>query len=155
MNPDPPKIYGLIGYPVKHSLSRAMHNSAFKHLKDQGKIDYNAEYRLFEVIPTKLKDFILNPKEVFRDTDNNPVRAGDVLGFNITIPHKVRARDILEEKFPFDNSKTQRPEDEYYVKLSGAINTVKRNGGKIEYRNTDAAGFLQSLQELKFEPKDK
>ncbi|MFH1577682.1 MAG: shikimate dehydrogenase, partial [Candidatus Omnitrophota bacterium] len=28
----PPKIYGLIGYPVKHSLSPLMHNAAFKHL---------------------------------------------------------------------------------------------------------------------------
>ena len=27
-----PKIYGLLGYPVKHSLSPVMHNVAFKAL---------------------------------------------------------------------------------------------------------------------------
>ena len=40
----PKKIYGLIGYPVKHSLSPAMHNAAFKFLKDKGDIEYEARY---------------------------------------------------------------------------------------------------------------
>ena len=37
------QIYGLIGHPVKHSLSAAMHNAAFAHL------GIDAEYQLFDV----------------------------------------------------------------------------------------------------------
>ena len=48
------KIYGLIGYPVKHSLSPKMHNAAFKNL------NINAEYRLFELKPEELEGFLLN-----------------------------------------------------------------------------------------------
>ena len=98
MNPDPPKIYGLIGYPVKHSLSPTIHNAAFKHL------GINAEYRLFEVKSDELEAFLLKSDKTFNDTDGRSVRAGDVLGFNITIPHKVKAREILEREFPFDKS---------------------------------------------------
>ncbi len=120
-------IYGIIGYPIKHSLSPAMHNVAFK------KLGINAEYRLFEVKPEELEDFLLNRKEV--------------IGFNVTIPHKVRAKEILEKKNSTNNIIAN-------VKLSGAVNTVKRSGDKIEYRNTDVLGFLKSLvMDLNFELK--
>ncbi|PIW67498.1 MAG: hypothetical protein COW10_05310 [Candidatus Omnitrophica bacterium CG12_big_fil_rev_8_21_14_0_65_42_8] len=40
--------------------------------------------------------------------------------------------------------------------MSGAVNTVKRNGDDIEYCNTDPAGFRHSLEnDLKFKTKDK
>jgi len=120
-------IYGVIGCPVKHSLSPAMHNAAFKAC------GIKAEYKTFEVRPEELEDFLLNKKEV--------------VGFNITIPHKIRAKEILERKFPLNNSIIN-------VKLSGAVNTVKRLGNKIEYCNTDVLGFLRSLVvDLKFDLK--
>ncbi|MFH1440931.1 MAG: shikimate dehydrogenase [Candidatus Omnitrophota bacterium] len=135
----PPKIYGLIGYPVKHSLSPAMHNAAFKELK------INAEYRLFEVKPEQLEDFLLKNIEV-EDMQKRKVFTQDILGFNITIPHKIRAREILEKNFPFKNSKNVVEVARYYLKLTGAVNTVKRNGGELEYWNTDAEGFEKSLK---------
>ncbi len=125
-------IYGVIGWPIKHSLSPAMHNAAFKKLSIN-----NAEYKKFEVKPEDLEDFLLKRKEV--------------KGFNITIPHKVKAGEILEQRFPLDKDVTIPEQFLYYVKLSGAINTVKRVGEKIEYYNTDATGFAHSLeQDLKF-----
>jgi shikimate dehydrogenase len=143
------QIYGLIGYPVKHSLSPLMHNAAFRALK------INAEYRLFEVSPERLTDLLLNNIS-FPDIEGKLISATDLAGFNITIPHKIKAREILEKKFPFKQEDYLTQEDLYYVKLSGAINTVKRNGSKLEYRNTDAAGFLESLDRvLGFEAKDK
>lgn len=125
-------IYGVIGWPIKHSLSPAMHNAAFKEL------GIDAEYRAFEVKPEELEDFIINRK--------------DVAGFNITIPHKVRAREILKNRFKVVNNLSYP----YYDEMSGAVNTVKRNGDDIEYCNTDPVGFRHSLEnDLKFKTKDK
>ena len=124
-------IYGVIGYPIKHSLSPLMHNAAFK------KMGIEAEYKLFEVMPEELEDFLLNKKEV--------------VGFNITIPHKVKAKEIFEKRHIETSEESQ-----HYVSLCGAINTVKREDEKIEYTNTDVVGFLTSLRkDLKFDPTNK
>lgn len=133
------RIYGLIGYPVKHSFSPAMHNAAFKEL------NIAAEYRLFEVRPEDLEDFLLNKDFRLKDNKGNYIYAKDIEGFNITIPHKVRAKEILEKRFPLSLGKYPQ-QDLYYVKLSGAINTVKR-GVRPLYWNTDAWGFLKSLED--------
>lgn len=45
------RLYGVIGFPARHSLSPAMHNAAFKTL---GGI--NAVYLAFEVPPERLGD---------------------------------------------------------------------------------------------------
>ena len=120
-------IYGVIGWPIKHSLSPAMHNAAYK------KLGIKAEYKKFAVKPEELEDFILNRK--------------NVKGFNITVPHKVRAKEILNKR-----SKEVLP----YVQLSGAINTVKREGSEFFCLNTDVLGFRRSLKEdLGFDPKGK
>ncbi|MFH1768490.1 MAG: shikimate dehydrogenase [Candidatus Omnitrophota bacterium] len=133
------KTYGLIGCPVKHSLSALMHNAAFKHC------GIDAQYRLFEVKEKDLEGFLLG-YITLEDTNKETFFAGDIAGFNITIPHKVRAKTILEEKIlPRQTNLAQ--EDMYYVSLSGAVNTVKRAGGEIRYWNTDAAGFLRALNE--------
>lgn len=130
------EIYGLVGYPVKHSLSPLMHNAAFSEL------GINAEYRLFEKSPEGLEKFLL--KEVFEQ---------NILGFNITVPHKIRAKEIIENNFPGVDRQLLE-QDAYYVKLTGAINTVKRVGDRLIGFNTDAAGFFRSLKEdLDFDPK--
>lgn len=72
------RIYGLIGYPVKHSLSPAMHSAAFKDL------GIDAEYKLFEVGPDELKDFFSTFKE-------------RLCGINITIPHKETSIEYMDE----------------------------------------------------------
>ena len=66
------KIYGLIGYPIKHSLSPAMHNAAFKKLK------MNALYMLFE-----------KTREEFPAAVRQ-LKAMKVRGFNVTVPIKRR-----------------------------------------------------------------
>ena len=142
-------IYGLIGYPVKHSLSPAIHNAAFKAC------GINAEYRLFEVKPEELEDFLLKDIPV-KDVNGNSFSSQEIIGFNVTIPHKVRTREILESNFPFDKNANQQHRDLFYVMLSGAVNTVKRENGKLSYFNTDAEGFLKSLEgDLNFVTKDK
>ena len=140
------KTYGLIGYPVKHSLSALMHNAAFKELKIE------AHYRLFEVAPEDLEDFLARDKKI-KDKEGNSFSAEDLSGFNITIPHKVKAYEILA-KNPLLKNITVRQYP--YVFLSGAINTVKIENNKIEFENTDTMGFMRSLREdLKFDLTDK
>ena len=78
----PSKIYGLIGYPIKHSLSPAMHNAAFSSLT------LNARYQLFPLKEDELKEFFSNLKR------NN------ICGLNVTIPYK-------ETVIPFLHSLSQ------------------------------------------------
>ena len=64
------EIYGVIGYPIKHSLSPIMHNAAFNHL------NYDAIYVAFEVKKNELKDALIGAKAL------------GIRGLNVTIPHK-------------------------------------------------------------------
>lgn len=71
------QVYGLVGYPVKHSLSAAMHNAAFRAL------GINAEYKLFEVKPEELEGFL------------KAAGGKNIHGLNITVPHKEKAITFL------------------------------------------------------------
>jgi shikimate dehydrogenase len=72
------KIYGVLGYPAKHSLSPLMHNAAFKALK------INAEYKIFEVAPADLEKFIRTLPEQ------------NISGVNVTIPYKEKVIPFLD-----------------------------------------------------------
>lgn len=134
------KIYGLIGYPVKHSLSKVMQEAAFRHYK------INAEYRLFEVKPQELQDFLLNGNFLAKDIEGKPIYVEDMLGFNITIPYKIKAKEILEAAgFVLKDSVEELFHN---VKISGAVNTVRReDDGQLKYSNTDVNGFFRALRE--------
>lgn len=71
--------FAVIGNPIDHSLSPAMHNANFKAL------DYHATY---EAINISEKDFHLI-KEITSEKD--------LSGFNVTIPHKERIIPFLDE----------------------------------------------------------
>ena len=122
------KLYGIIGHPVGHSLSPAMHNAAFSHLK------VDAEYASYEVAPLDLEDFL-----------SGMAKKG-ISGINVTIPHKVKAKEYLEAKGLLDKEA---------AKL-GAVNTINVEGGALKGYNTDGPGFYRSLVlDLKFEPEGK
>jgi shikimate dehydrogenase len=131
MNP-PKKIFGLLGYPVKHSLSAAMHNAAFKALK------IKAEYRLFEIAPDKINDFFIKGAPL-KDTDGNLIPKADIFGLNVTMPHKEAVLKYLHWKSP-------------EVKFIAAANVVLfKEGDYREGWNTDGTGFLRHLTlDLKF-----
>ncbi|MCM8801374.1 MAG: shikimate dehydrogenase, partial [Candidatus Omnitrophica bacterium] len=73
------KIYGLLGYPAKHSLSPLMHNAAFSAL------GLDAEYKIFEVPPQDLDAFFSN------------LYLEGIYGLNITIPYKEKVLGFLNE----------------------------------------------------------
>jgi len=116
-------IYGVIGWPIKHSLSPAMHNAAFKEL------GIEAEYKLFEVRPEGLEDFILTRK--------------DTAGFNVTVPHKEKCMAFLDSIDPIASS-------------IGAVNTIVIKSGELAGYNTDSLGFITALgKDLDFSVKGK
>jgi shikimate dehydrogenase len=118
-----PKLYGLVGFPIKHSLSPLMHNAALSALK------IKAKYKLFELPAEKLDPFLKNLKNT------------DILGFNVTIPYKEKVLLYLKIK-------------SFGVREIGAVNTVVvAKGGRLKGFNTDFAGFIRHLKELKIKPK--
>lgn len=75
-------VIGIFGYPVEHSLSPLMHNTAFKHLN----IDYC--YVPFPVHPDKVGEAVA------------AIRALRLRGVNVTIPHKQAVIPFLDEISP-------------------------------------------------------
>ncbi len=123
------QIYGLIGYPVKHSFSAAMHNAAFTHL------GINAEYRLFEIKPQELMYFF-HKIIPLRDISGAEFSYDDLRGFNVTIPHKEMVMKFLNEKSTAVND----------IK---AVNTISvHNGNEFKGFNTDFSGFARHLTDM-------
>ncbi|MFH0731384.1 MAG: shikimate dehydrogenase [Candidatus Omnitrophota bacterium] len=72
------KIYGVIGYPLGHTLSPYMHNDAFSKLK------IKAIYLPLSVEPKNLKSAI------------NTLKTAGICGFNVTIPFKTSCMRYLD-----------------------------------------------------------
>lgn len=70
----------LIGHPVAHSLSGAMHQAAFDHL------GIDARYELWDRPPAQIAEAIAE------------LRNEDFLGANITIPHKERVVPLVDRQ---------------------------------------------------------
>lgn len=121
------KILGVIGFPVRHSLSPVMHNAVFKCL------GINATYKSFEIKPEALKKFVL------------ALKRNHIFGLNVTIPHK-------ESVIPYLASVRDMPG---LAQSIGAVNTIKMDGGRPIGYNTDGQGFIRALRSLGFDFKDK
>ncbi len=72
----------LIGTPVEHSMSPAMHNASFEELG----LDY--VYLAYDVQPDELKDAVYGMKAL------------GFAGFNVTMPHKTFVLEYLDELSP-------------------------------------------------------
>lgn len=58
----------------------------------------------------------------------------NVAGFNVTIPHKIRIMEFLDELDPL-------------ARTIGAVNTICLKNGRTKGYNTDGQGFVRSLEE--------
>lgn len=67
------------------------------------------------------------------------LRASDVLGANVTVPHKEAVIPLLDS---LDD----------WARTVGAVNTVVNRDGKLVGYNTDGYGFMQGLKEAGFDP---
>ena len=118
------RICGLIGDPVEHSVSPVMHNAAFSSLG----LDYI--YLPFRVEKGQLAKAI------------DGVRALNIGGLNVTIPHKVAVIPFLDGL-------------ETLAERIGAVNTIVNDNGHLKGYNTDASGFVKALLERGIEPRGK
>jgi shikimate dehydrogenase len=73
------RTYCIIGDPVSHSLSPAMHNAAFKSLS------MDDVYIAYKVSPNELESSV------------ESLRSVKISGFNVTIPHKTAVLQYLDE----------------------------------------------------------
>lgn len=111
------RLAGILGMPVNHSLSPAMHNAAYREL------DFDWAY-----VPLGLKH---------EDDLERVLRAIRVLpfvGFNVTMPFKQAMLTYCDEVA-------------MAAKMAGAVNTVHCVDGRLVGYNTDGRGLVESLAE--------
>ncbi|MBR5535268.1 MAG: shikimate dehydrogenase [Clostridia bacterium] len=106
---------GVIGNPVSHSISPRLHNTMIEKMN----LDYT--YSAFRVTEGEAGKAI------------DGMRALNIRGFNVTIPHKIKAFELCDEVDPF-------------AEKMGACNTLVNTNGVIKGYNTDGAGFIRSLE---------
>lgn len=75
----PEQLFGIIGFPLGHSLSPLLHNTAFRSL------DYPGVMMRWTLTPDKIGDFMTS------------VRTLSIRGCAVTIPHKLSVIPFLDE----------------------------------------------------------
>lgn len=110
------ELIGVFGYPVDENPTVVLQDAAFEA---KGLFWH---YLTLLVKPEDLGDAMQS------------IRALNLKGMNLTIPHKVACIPFLDE---VDKS----------AQLIGAVNTVKNDNGKLIGYNTDGQGFTWALRE--------
>ncbi len=117
------ELVGVFGHPVAENPTAVMQEAAFAALG----LDWR--YLTVEVYPRDLEAAMRG------------LRAFNMRGVNLTIPHKTAVLAHLDEV---------RPD----AALMGAVNTVVRTGDRLVGENTDGKGFMRSLREgARFDPR--
>ena len=114
------KNFAVIGHPLGHSLSPTLHNHVFRRLS------LEACYQALDTPPEGLV-------EVARR-----LRQGDLVGINITLPHKTAFMAHLDEVAP----------DAAPV---GAVNCIVVDQGRLIGHNTDVTGVQYALRQAGFQ----
>lgn len=112
----------VLGHPVSHSLSPAMHNAALQVMSQLQPAFAKWKYFRFEVPPEALEEAL-------------PLFAGKrFLGLNLTVPHKVEAVPLVDAIDPD-------------ARAMGAVNTLLNRGDKGWHGyNSDGFGLQTAIQ---------
>ncbi len=116
----------VIGWPIAHSLSPVMHRAALSVLAAQELAFARWDYRAVPVPPDELERYV-------RQARRRPA----LVGFNVTVPHKVAIAAHLDRLEPS-------------ALAVGAVNTVCREGDALVGLNTDVEGFARAAEEAGF-----
>jgi len=108
------RIYGVIGNPIGHSLSPLLHNTGY--------VSAGKDAVFLPFLVEDLREFL------------KWMRDFGLSGFSVTLPHKQKIFDYLDECEPL-------------AKEIGAVNTVTvQRNGRLKGNNTDYVGVLRALQ---------
>ena len=110
-------LVGLLGNPVRHSLSPAMHNAALQALQ------LNWSYLALPCASENLHGVLQG------------LRAVNCRGLNVTIPHKQDVADLCQELSPLAK------------RLGAVNTLIPLDSGGWHGTNTDVEGFLTPLGE--------
>jgi shikimate dehydrogenase len=116
------RLAAVIGSPVRHSLSPAMHNAAFAELG----LDW--VYVALEVAPGDVPAAVAG------------MRALGFGGLSVTIPHKAAVLAEVDET------------SEAAAAVGAVNTVVPLGDGRLRGENTDVGGFLASLADEAFDP---
>lgn len=111
----------VIGHPIQHSVSPAMHNAALAKLRESDSRFIDWAYYRFDIAP---EDF---------DRALPLFHQRSFLGLNLTIPHKVQAMDLIKGVSPD-------------AECMGAVNTLVWDELGYDGFNTDGYGLSRGLE---------
>ncbi len=111
-------LLGLIGHPVSHSCSPALHKAALRHFGLTG------DYQLFDTETSRLQERLTQ------------LRTEGLIGVNITIPHKQEIYPLCQVLSPEAAS----------TKAVNTITFIEE--GSIHGHNTDVVGLAETLQSV-------
>lgn len=120
----PPEKVGLavLGYPISHSISPSLHNSALRKLSESDERFLHWRYDKIEVKASELADALPRLAQL------------GYRGINLTIPHKVEALPLIDWI-----------DDE--AEAMGAVNTLAWDGTGWKGYNTDGYGLENAVSE--------
>jgi shikimate dehydrogenase len=116
------RVAALIGHPVAHSLSPALHNAAFR----AAGADW--VYVAFDVVPGDA------------DRALDAMRTLGLGGLSVTTPHKEHVAEAVDLCSPAARA------------LSSVNTVVSLSDGRLEGHSTDGDGFVASLREAGSDP---
>jgi len=119
------KYMGLIGYPVGHSVSPAMHQAALDYYK------LDMRYELWETESEKLGIMM------------ERLRHPETLGANVTVPHKETVVSLVDEL------------DDLAIEIGAVNTIVNRGGRLVGYNTDAGGFLRALRQEGGFDPAGK
>lgn len=111
----------VIGHPIRHSVSPAMHNAAIAKMRQRDSRFKDWAYYRFDIAP---EDFARAIPLFYKN---------NFLGLNLTIPHKVQAMDLIYGISPD-------------AERMGAVNTLVWGEHGYDGFNTDGYGLKSALK---------
>ena len=117
-----PGQLGVLGDPIAHSLSPAMHNAALATLLPTNPRLAGVRYHRMHITAAELPEAL------------SLLHAKGFAGLNLTVPHKIQALALVE---------TLSPE----AGRAESVNTLVRTSNGWAGHTTDGQGFLEALRE--------
>lgn len=116
------QIYGIIGCPIEHTKSPAMHNAAFEALG----------------LPAVYVPFSVRPEDLGKATMS--LRSMNISGINVTVPHKSAVIEFLDELDPIAKQ------------IGAVNTIVQRNKKLYGYNTDGPGFMLSLKKDAHFDP---